>query len=113
MKNGSPFKISECQLCVFTKKWVEEKEFQTFSNARDAALETIVCKLKWNASKMSEPPQVYFSELPISTAKYRDLNKLCLQRAIPKHHHAEYMNLKFSNAVKDCLVQPKKKIPKS
>lgn len=44
-----------------------------------------------------EIPPVYTGVLPISKAKYKDLNSLCNSKAIPELYHNYYKNLKYSD----------------
>ncbi|CAF4832257.1 unnamed protein product [Pieris macdunnoughi] len=52
------------------------------------------------------PTHVYSSRLPISTAKKRDLMKLCAENQIPKYYHSFYENLPVSSTVQDRLPEP-------
>jgi len=45
--------------------------------------------------------KVYTSMLPISTAKYNDLQKLCKQNVIPSQYHAWYASLPSTLRVLD------------
>lgn len=107
LDDGSSFKVSEVQRCVFDKIAVQHKsEFGVFFSARNENVTIVKCKQKRNSRQNNEPSQAYFSEIPIAALKYRDLINLCVQGAIPKHHHAEYFNLPSSESATDRLAEP-------
>lgn len=47
------------------------------------------------------PPQLFPERLPISTAKFKDLQNLCTTDVISEYYHAFYASLPFNKAVKD------------
>lgn len=64
-----------------------------------------------NCSKKGRPKKVtlnkpYNSELPISNAKFHDLQKMCGDLTIPKIYHNYYSSLKVSDKIRDNLPEP-------
>lgn len=50
-------------------------------------------ELQYNRVKQLTPKQLYTDKLPITAAKYKDLQRLCDQGTIHKRFHAEYKQL--------------------
>ena len=48
--------------------------------------------------------QAYTSHIPMSSAKYNDLQKLCTKSAIPKQHHEYFKSLPQCSTVRDCIA---------
>lgn len=90
-------KISKIRVATF-KKSSPTVMIVKYSMMEDAVKDTI--------NTMSKPrllQEKYKTVLPITTAKYRDLKKLCDTGVIPKIFHTEYSNFPHRNG-KDELV---------
>ncbi|KAL5234327.1 hypothetical protein ACI65C_001737 [Semiaphis heraclei] len=55
--------------------------------------------------KNVEPKQLYFSKLPITETKYKDLKQLCTKKTIPDKFHSEYLEIPFKATIRDELAE--------
>ena len=60
--------------------------------------------LDTNILQMLKP--LYTKPVPISLAKYNDLQELCRKFVIPAEHHSFYRSLVHSNSERDALDEP-------
>lgn len=64
------------------------------------------CKKTRGRPKQAELKKAYQNDLPISEAKWKDLDKMCKDLTIPKAYHDFYGSLKTNHMVRDNLPEP-------
>ncbi|CAG9823943.1 unnamed protein product [Phaedon cochleariae] len=64
------------------------------------------CKKTRGRPKQADLKKAYQNELPISEAKWKDLDKMCKDLTIPKAYHDFYHSLKTNHMVRDNLPEP-------
>lgn len=64
------------------------------------------CKKTRGRQKQAQLKKAYQNDLPISQAKWKDLDKMCQDLTIPKAYHDFYRSLKTNHNVRDNLPEP-------
>lgn len=91
----------------FQVRWLEYQGGETeFNYKTDLGLTTPFrrCKLTSQCPVILLP--AYTADLPVSSAKLRDLLSMCQDRTVPIEHHGFYQNLRAAATERDRIAEP-------
>lgn len=97
-------KISQVKSVLFHKG-------ESYITIRYSYLDTNSTKIpcfirrRHNRTEIPANPSAYENKLPISAAKFKDLQRLCQKSLIPTRFHDEYAAIPYDNIVTDVLPE--------
>lgn len=98
-KKNQANKIAKISTVSFHKKHVNKMYVKTSMLPGTDAVEIELVSL----NKVIPIPNLYTVKLPVSQKKYQDLKKMVDKKSIPERFAKEYLSLKTSTKVTDCL----------
>lgn len=99
-------KIPWRRICWLCYKKEEQLKIYCKTNYNEEFIEIKCSKTYRGRPKNVSLKTAYNSELPISKAKFGDLQKMCRDMTIPKIHHKFYASMKVCSMVPDKLPEP-------